>query len=134
LVLLVACYIVNYVLFRIFFDYGFMSGAPVYVAAQDPHGMFPAWNALVFYLCCLAAMFLIVSFDLWPLNPPAMGQPLLGLVWTAEAIVIGGIVFYVGVVAMGTDPVAFMVRVPVPFIFGTIVVLNMLQNSLFARQ
>src|SRR6185436_15813419 len=32
------------------------------------------------------------------------------------------------------DPVAFMVRVPVPFIFGTIVVLNMLQNSLFARQ
>ena len=32
------------------------------------------------------------------------------------------------------DVVAFMVRVPVPFIFGTIVVLNMLQGSLFARQ
>ena len=34
---------------------------------------------------------------------------------------------------MGMDPVAFMVRVPVPFIFGTIVVQNMLKGSLFAR-
>lgn len=136
LTLLVACYIVNYLLFRVFFDYGFMQGAPVYVAAQDPHGLFPAWNALVFYLCCLAAMFLIVNFDLWPLTtiPGVMSQPVLGLVWTVAAVAIGGIVFYVGVVAMGMDPVAFMVRVPVPFIFGTIVVLNMLQNSLFGRQ
>src|SRR5512134_1890720 len=33
---LVACYVVNYLLFRVFFDYGFMQGAPVYVPAQDP--------------------------------------------------------------------------------------------------
>ena len=31
------------------------------------------------------------------------------------------------------DVVAFMVEVPIPFIFGTIVVLNMLQGSLFAK-
>ena len=135
LTLLVAAYVVNYALFRIFFDYGFMQGAPVYVAAQDPHGLFPAWNALVFYLSCLAAMFLMVNFDLWPLTrvPGVMRQPVLGLVWTIAAIVLGGLTFYVGVVAMGMDVVAFMVRVPVPFIFGTIVVLNMLQSSLFAR-
>jgi hypothetical protein len=29
--------------------------------------------------------------------------------------------------------VRFMVRVPIPFIFGSIVVLNMLQGSLFAK-
>jgi hypothetical protein len=134
-VLLVAAYVINYALFRVFFDYGFLQGAPVYVAAQDPHGLFPAWNALVFYLSCLAAMFLLVSFDLWPLTtfPGVMRQPTLGIVWTILAIVLGGIAFYVGVVVMGMDVVAFMVRVPVPFIFGTIVVLNMLQNSLFAK-
>jgi len=133
--LLVAAYIVNFALFRLFFDYGFMQGAPVYVAAQDPHGLFPAWNALVFYLSCLAAMFLLVNFDLWPVTtfPGVMRQPTLGIVWTILAIVLGGIVFYIGVVVMGTDVVAFMVRVPVPFIFGTIVVQNMLQNSLFAK-
>jgi len=134
LVLLVAAYVVNYVLFRVFFSYTFMEGAPVYVAAQDPKGLFPAWNALVFYLSCLAAMFLLVNFDLWPLttSPGIMKQPVLGFVWTIAVLVLGGAAFYAGVVAMGMDPVAFMVRVPVPFIFGTIVVQNMLKGSLFA--
>jgi hypothetical protein len=134
LTMLAACYVVNYALFRIFFDYGFMQGAPVYVAAQDPHGWFPAWNALVFYLSCLAAMFLMLNFDLWPLTtfPALMRQPLLGAVWTVIAIVLGGLAFYVGVIVLRMDVVDFMVRVPVPFIFGSIFVLNMLQNSMVA--
>src|SRR3954462_5759276 len=80
LAMLVACYVVNYMLFRIFCDCGFRQGAPVYVAAQDPHGLFQAWNALVFYLSCLAAMFLLLNFDLWPLTmfPGVMRQPVLG--------------------------------------------------------
>jgi hypothetical protein len=133
---LVACYVVNYLLFRVFFDYGFMRDAPVYVAAQDPQGMFPAWYALVFYLTCLAAMFLMLNFDLWPLKnvPGVMRQPRLGAVWTIVVLILGGVVFYVGVILMGSDPVSFMVRVPVPFIFGTIVVQNMLKGSLFAKQ
>jgi hypothetical protein len=135
LTMLAACYVVNYVLFRILFDYGFMQGAPVYVPAQDPHGLFAAWNALVFYLSCLTGMFLLINFDLWPLTrfPAVMRQPVLGVVWTAAAILIGGAVFYLGVVLLRADVVVFMVTVPVPFIFGSIVVLNMLQNSLFAK-
>src|SRR5437867_11209535 len=34
----------------------------------------------------------------------------------------------------GMDVMAFLVRVPVPFIFGTIIVMNMLQGSLFAKR
>jgi len=135
LIMLAACYVVNYLLFRIFFDYGFMQGAPVYVPALDPHGLFNAWSALVFYVTALAAMFLLLNFDLWPLtrSPRVMKQPVLGLVWTAIALVLAGIAFYVGVTLIGMDVVAFLVSVPVPFIFGTIVVLNMLQGSLFAK-
>jgi hypothetical protein len=133
LALLGCCYLVNYLLFRVFFDYGFMRGAPVYVAAQDPHGLFGAWYALVFYLSCLSAMFFLVNFDLWPLTrfPRIMRQPTLGAVWTVLAVALGGLVFFVGVTAIRMDPVAFMVRVPVPFIFGTIVIQNMLRGSLF---
>ena len=58
---------------------------------------------------------------------------MLGLVWTVICLVLGGIVFYAGVVAAAMDPLQFMVRVPIPFIFGTIIVLNMLQASLFAK-
>lgn len=132
---LAACYVANYLLFRLFFDYGFMQGAPVYVPALDPHGLFNAWNALVFYVTALGIMFLVLHFDLWPLtkSPRVMQQPVLGIVWTIAALVLAGIAFWAGVTMMGMDVVAFLVRVPVPFIFGTIVVLNMFQGSLFGK-
>jgi hypothetical protein len=133
LTMLVACYLLNYALFRIFFDYGFMKGAPVYVAALDPHGLFNAWNALVFYLSVIMVMFVSLNFDLWPFTKSAavMRQPVLGIVWTLVAFALGGLAFYIGVGWLKMDAVAYMVRVPVPFIFGTIVVLNMLQGALF---
>lgn len=135
LALVAGCYAMNYLLFRIFFNYEFMQGAPVYVPSLDPHGLFNAWYALVFYMSVIGVMFLMLHFDLWPLtnNPGLMKQPVLGLVWTLIALVVGGAAFYVGVYMAGMDVVAFMVQVPVPFIFGTIVVLNMLQASLFAK-
>ena len=135
LTMLVACYVVNGVLFRIFFNYEFMQGAPVYVASIDPHGMFNGWSALVFYVTALAGMFFIICFDLWPFTtmPALMQQPVLGLVWTIGALLLGAIAFYVGINVLHMDVVAFLVAVPVPFIFGIIVVLNMLQNSLFGK-
>jgi hypothetical protein len=135
IVLVAACYAVNYLLFRLLFNYEFMRGAPVYVASLDPHGIFSAWYALVFYMAALSVMFLMLHFDLWPLTKSGalMKQPVLGVVWTAIALSIGGALFYLGVYVIGMDVVAFMVRVPVAFIFGTIVVLNMLQSSLFAK-
>jgi hypothetical protein len=134
LALLVSCYVVNFVLFRLFFDYSFMQGAPVYVASLDPHGMFNAVSALVFYVTCLSVMFLLLSFDLWPLTrfPALMQQPVLGIVWTAICLGLGALVFTIGVSVMQMDAMVFMVTVPIPFIFGSIIVLNMLQNSLTA--
>jgi len=136
LTMLVACYAVNYALFRIFFSYEFMKGGPAYVESLDPHGLFNANLALVFYMTAITIMFLMLHFDLWPLTKSAsvMKQPVLGLVWTAICLVLGGVVFYIGIFTMAMDPLTFMVRVPIPFIFGTIIVLNMLQNSLFAKQ
>ncbi len=133
--MLVACYAVNYLLFKLFFNYEFMKGAPVYVDTLDPHGLFNANLALVFYMSAIGIMFLLLHFDLWPLTKSGavMKQPVLGLVWTAICLVLGGIIFYIGVFAMAMDPLQFMVRVPIPFIFGTIIVLNMLQGSLFAK-
>ncbi len=135
LALLAAAYLINYLLFRLLFDYGFMQGAPVYVPALDPHGLFNAWSVLVFYVTAIAAMFVVLNFDLWPFTkfPALMKQPALGIVWTIVTLALGGLAFQIGVKVMGMDAVAFMVRVPIPFIFGTIIVLNMLQGSLFAK-
>jgi len=133
--MLIACYVINLLLFRLLFDYSFIQGAPVYVATLDPHGMFNAIAALVFYVTFLSVMFLMLSFDLWPLTlfPAVMRQPILGIVWTMTCLAGGGIVFWIGTQVMQIDLMVFMVTVPIPYIFGTIVVLNMLQNSLAAR-
>lgn len=135
LTMLASCFVVNYLLFRLFFNYEFLQGAPVYVASADPHGMFHALYALVFYVTFLSIMFLTLSFDLWPLTkfPGVMKQPILGIVWTLAALAVGGLVFWIGVGVMQMDPMVFMVTVPIPYIFGTIIVLNMFQNSLVGK-
>jgi hypothetical protein len=133
IVQLFACYALNYALFRIFFDYGFMKDAPVYVASLDPHGLFNAWSSLTYYVTALAVMFLMLHLDLWPLTkaPALMKQPVLGVVWTVIVLALGAALFFAGINILGMDVVQFLVTVPIPFIFGTIIVLNMLQGSLF---
>ena len=131
--ILIAAAVLSYVIFRVFFDFSFMQGAPFYQAALDPHGMFNAWNAVVYYVTVIAAMFFVVGFDLWPMHkfPAIMRQPILGMVWTVVSATLGWVFFYLGTAVAKMDVAVFMVTVPIPFIFGTIIVLNMLQGSLF---
>ena len=133
--LLIGIYAVNAVLFRVFFSYDFLRGAPFYRADLDPHGAFNGWDATVFAVTCLSVMFLLAHLDLWPLSrfPRLMRQPVLGLVWTVIALVIGGGLFMLATSGLGIDAPVFLVRVPIPFIFGSVVLLNMLQGSVFAR-
>jgi hypothetical protein len=128
-------YALNFVLFQALFNYAFMQGAPVYVASLDPQGMFSAASVLPFYVSVLAAMFLTLGFDVWPLTtrPGVMTQPALGIVWTLLILAVGGAMFYLGTVTFAMDPVIYLVSVPVPFLFGSVVVLNMLENSPCAR-
>jgi hypothetical protein len=135
LTMLITCYVLNYIIFRVFFNYEFMQGAPVYLAALDPHGLFNAWSAVVYYVTVIGVMFLMLSFDLWPLTkfPAIMKQPVLGFVWSVICLVLGYVAFYIGMKVLKMDVVSFMVHVPVAFIFGTIIVLNMLQGSLFPK-
>ena len=131
--LLVASYVLTYVLFRLFFNYDFLQGAPVYLQSA-PHGVFNGTTALVFYVTALAGMFLLPHFDLWPLSrsPWLMRQPGLGILWLAIALTAGAVTMAATVSGMGLDPMYVLTRVTAPFIFGTIIMLNMLQGSLVA--
>lgn len=130
--LLVTAYAVNAVLFQLLFDYGFARGAPFYQDSLDPGGLFNAWDVTVFAVTALAVMFLFLHLDLWPftLFGRVMRQPLLGVVWTIACLVGGGALFWFGTRVLGMDAPTFMVRVPIPFIFGSVVLLNMFQGSL----
>jgi hypothetical protein len=132
LAVVLAAYVLTYIEFRVFFNYDFMQGAPVYLSSA-PHGMYNAILALVFHVTALAVMFLVLCFDLWPMttSPAVMKQPVLGLVWSAIALAGSALAMWIGVGVLDMDPMAFLTGVTAPFIFGSIIVLNMLQNSLF---
>jgi hypothetical protein len=134
LALLAGSYILTWVIFRVFFDYDFMQGAPVYLASA-PQGMFNAISTLVFYVTALAVMFLVLCFDLWPFTsvPSLMQQPTLGLVWSIVCAVGAWVVMQVTVSSLGMDPMTVLTAITAPFIFGSILVLNMFQNSLYAK-
>jgi hypothetical protein len=131
--LLAAAYLLTLAGFRVLFNYDFLDGTPADLASA-PSGPYDAVRALVFYVTALAGMFVLLHFDLWPLThvPALRRQPALGAAWLAIAAIIGAVVMQV-TGAMGQTPLWVLTRVTAPFIFGTIVVLNMLQNSLFAR-
>jgi hypothetical protein len=132
-VVVVVAYLLTFLEFRLLFNYDFMKGAPVYLASA-PHGMFNAVLALVFHVTALAVMFLVLCFDLWPLtaSPAIMKQPTLGLVWSLITLGGAALAMWIGIGLFGMDPMAFLTGVTAPFIFGTIIMLNMLQNSLFS--
>ena len=134
LMLLVASYAVTYALFRIFFNYEFLQGAPVYLQSA-PLGLFNGVVALVFYVTMLGGMFVMLHFDLWPFTVSGglMKQPLLGLVWTVVSAAVGALVMWITTAMLALDPMYVLTRITAPFIFGTIIVLNMLQGSLFQQ-
>ena len=94
-----AAYVVTYAIFRVFFNYDFLQGAPVVPRVGAAGGMYNAVMALVFYVTALAGMFLVLHFDLWPLTtrPAVMKQPILGVVWLLVALAVAAIVMQIGV-------------------------------------
>jgi hypothetical protein len=128
-----ACYVVGFAIYWVCCDFTYLEGAPVYVPSADPKGLFSAWSVPVYYMAALTVLFAWLCFDLWPFtrNPGIMKQPTLGIVLVGSSLVLGYAMYYVAVYLMTIQNVEFLLRVPIAFIFGTILVLNMCQNSLF---
>ena len=134
LLMLVAAYVVTYVVFRIFFNYDFLQGAPVYLQSAPQRDVQRRVGA---GLLCHGARRHVSRALLRPVAADAL--PRRHEAACARRRVDGhraggaALAMSIGVNAPGADPMAFLTQVTVPFIFGSIIVLNMLQNSLFAR-
>jgi hypothetical protein len=129
----VGCYALGFAIYWLCCDFTYLEGAPVYIPSADPKGLFTAWNVVVYYMAALTILFAWLCFDLWPLtgHPGIMKQPALGIVLVGASLLLGYALYYASVYAMGVQNVEFLLRVPIAFIFGTILVLNMCQSSLF---
>lgn len=136
---LVLAYVVTWVLYRVFFDFAFLKGTPVYLARLNPRGLFTAWQSAAFIIATAAVLLLFVLFDFWPLTVliqrrPAMGrEPVFGLLAGALVLLVTLAVWGIPVGLAGMDPVVFLVRVPVALIFGVFIVLTLFQGAGFSR-
>ena len=129
--LLIAVYAIAAAVFYTLMNFDWLQGAPFYQPGLDPSGAFDSWTVLVFIVTTLAALFLILHFQLWPLTKRAamMRQPLLGLTLTVISLAIAAIVTYLGLHVAGMTAPEYLTTVPVPFLFGSIVTLNILEGG-----
>lgn len=132
---LVYCYILNFILFKLFYNYSFMAGAPFYTEALNPGGLFNGITALTFAVTVVAMVMVLIMFEMWPVpNILKNGkQPMFGFFATVLLLITSGIIYYVFVGVIEMEPMDFMVRGPVCIIFGAFLVDNMLQFQLFSN-
>ena len=131
---LVTAYVVAGILFVSLFNFSFLAGAPVYIAAQDPGGVFMAWDVLTFAVTTVAVIMMCTLFDFWPVTAlNKSGSPLLhGLLGSLYVLIIAAAVKYFCTGILGMDQVVYMVTVPISFIFAVFVLNVLLERSLFA--
>jgi len=128
--LLISAYALALLLYYLLFDLSFLP--PPAQTPQTPTGAFNAWYVLTFLVTAITAMFL----------PPAFGfagferlrQPVRGLVGSLLCLVWASLLFALGVGVAWIDPVDFLVWVPVPLLFGGLIVLVVFRDSLFGGE
>lgn len=129
--LLVATYAIAALVFATLMNFRVFEGAPFYSPELDPQGPFDAWTVLVTIVTAMAVAFLMLHFDLWPitLRPRLLSQPTLGLLWTVTVLVLAGIIVAFCLNGLGMPAPEYLTTVPVPFLFGSIVTLNILEGA-----
>ena len=134
--LLVGIYALTLAIFCVFFDFGFLKGAPVYVSALDPQGLLSAWTPLVFAVTSVAVLLLFVQLDFWPVTILSGGarQAIFGLWAFAIIVPIAAIIQYVVTMALDIDGIAFLLHGPIAYIFGFLIVGQLMQNKSFVQK
>jgi hypothetical protein len=124
--LLFTVYAVALVLYHGLFDFSFLP--PQAQIPGTPTGLFDVWHVLVFLVTAISGMFLPPAFGF--LGFERLEHPVRGIAATALCLAWATVQFGLGVGALGIDPVEFLVWVPVPLLFGGLIVLPVLRDSL----
>lgn len=134
---LILIYVVNWVIFKLFWSFAVMAKAPFYLASSDPGGWVQFDRAMAYAVTTVGVILAMVLLDMWPLNKipqksPAMGkQPAWGIMMSIWVLLISWIIYALFVNIAGMDPTVFLVQVSVSWIFGEFIMLNLMQTAPF---
>ncbi len=128
---LLAVYLLAYLVYRVLFDFtGF--GLPAAAELRPaPGGLFEAWHVLTFLVTAISGLFLAPAFRFTalPTQPGAraLTNTVVCLLWAA-------LLYGVGVGLLGVDVVDFLVWVPVPTLFGGLIVIKMCAGAFYSAR
>lgn len=127
--LMLVAYALSIVTYLVLADYASFEGGPAYVAALDPRGPFDIWAVMTTVVTSMAAGLLLLHLGRWPLPERVLkNPPLAALASTGLVAVVTAVAELVGVGLFGLPWPTMLTGVTVAFLFGSIVVLNVLQG------
>jgi len=134
---LIYSYLLAYIVWWLFFDYGMLAkiGDPHYYQDIDPAGFLDMSFAITYFVTVAGLIIVHMLFDFWPVDKLAgkTKQPLRGIIGSVYMLVFAWVLRYFCVEVLGMEQVDYMVRIPVCMIFGTFLINNMMQFSLFPK-
>lgn len=132
--ILTLCFLMAYGVFLFVMSFEFLSQAPFYQAQMDGQGPFMAFDVLTTMVSSVAMIMAFIMLDFWPVSlMPGAQHKVVGILWSV--LWIAGLAIclrYVFVGLLQMDQVVYMAAVPIPFIFGAFIMLNLFEASLFA--
>lgn len=136
--MLIASYLLAYLCYSLLFDFSRLPGIPAQWIDLAPAGRFDPWSAIVFAITTLGVLFAMQLLEFRPFSSLKSGnhrcgrQPWYGLLLGSAVLVITVALFTLVTGYFRADPVAFMVRGPVSFLFGLFLILDATANQALA--
>jgi len=139
---LFAVYLITYAVWLVFFNYTALTHIPtpqgdivhpMYHLELDPQGLFDSWLALTFAVTTAGLIVVHSLLDFWPIKKLTFGrgQPVFGIVGSVYILLLAYLIRWFFVDYIGMEQVSYMIQVPVSMLFGSFLVNNMMQFSLF---
>lgn len=126
--MLLAAYVLTYLIYRFLFSFDAF-GLPAGVGLRPaPSGLFEAWHVLTFLVTAISGMFLAPAFRFTGLPQHAAARAGIN---TVACLLWAVLLFGVGVSVLGVDVVTFLVWVPVPVLFGGLIVIKMCRGACY---
>lgn len=132
LMMLVSAFVITYILFFFVINFEFIANAPIYLSQLDGGGPVMAFDLLTFAITTVASIMVLIVIDFKPIAKlPYTDKTAIFIMWSVVAVLLlSTFVKTLFVVFLGFDQIIYMVMVPISFIFGAFILLNLYEKSL----
>ena len=132
--LLTCAFVITYLLFFFVINFEFIANAPFYVPQLDGGGPVMAFDLLTFGVTTVASIMVLIVIDFKPIAKlPGSNKTPLFILWSVVAVLLlSTLVKTTFVTLLGFDQIVYMVMVPISFIFGAFILLNLYEKSLLS--